>query len=192
MPNLQSNHSKANAGFTLLEAAIVIAVLGLMSIGFSNLFMVAVDTQNNQSIHVHEQSLLTTLISQIRTDVLTANTTGLALSNNDNTLTIPRDVGGAVVYNATGTTITRTEGGNVFDFLTLLPANMRANHVLTCSGSGLRCMALANGGSRVSIRFLRIRDTSALSGPFEAAFNRKAQFMVSEASFNTLMGYTFN
>jgi type II secretory pathway pseudopilin PulG len=191
MLNLNRYAKRGSAGFTLMEAAIVIAVLGVMSIGFSNLFFTAVDTQNNQAIHVHEQSLLTTLISQIRTDVLTAGAGGLTLPN-ATTLRITQDTGQQINYVFNGTTITRTVGATAaFDYLTLLPATMRANHTLTCGGSGFPCLALPNN-NRVSIRFLRIRDTSAISGPFEAAFNRKAQFMVSEASFNTLMGYTFN
>jgi type II secretory pathway pseudopilin PulG len=190
MPILHRNKNKAKTGFTLMEAAIVIAVLGLMSIGFSNLFFTAVDTQNNQAIHVHEQSILTTIISQIRADVLTASS--LTPANANNSLIITPQVGPAIRYDFAGGTLSRTITGNpTFDYLSLLPATMRANHTITCGGSGFACLEVLQG-RRVSIRFLRVRDTSALSGPFEAAFNRKAQFMVSEASFNTLMGYTFN
>ena len=181
---------KKVSGFSLIEFAIAMAIVGVLTMAMAQVFTHAMKAQMEQSYQVHYQSLMSNILDQLRFDVRNS----AVLNVNGNRLTITPSTGGPnIVYNDTGATLTRTINGQVYDYRQLLPGEIAGNTQINCGDfmAGSNCFNLDPGATRVSMYALEIQDTRPLSSNFQQQFGN-ANLRIPEASFSKLEGLTFN
>lgn len=190
--------ASTSKGLSLLEAAIAIGILSILSIGLSNMLLNATENQMHETTHVHQQSALSTLAWQIRMDGTNATAVTRGPANNDpNRLTITQGNGDTIDYffnalrNGRTTVVRRVNNAAAteFNYLNLLPAQLRAMHQITC-GQGFTCVNI-EPGSRISVRRLWMLDVGGPVGQLEVNFG-KSGYMLPEISVSTMQNFNFN
>lgn len=92
---IESLHPAAQPGLTLLEMAIGIMIVSILSVAVSSLFKVAVESQMSQRVHENMQMVAINIVDDLRLDIRTADS--VEVLNGGNTLRIS-NVDGEVVY----------------------------------------------------------------------------------------------
>lgn len=95
---------KSEQGITLLEVAISIMIVAVLSIAVSSLVKAGVETQMAERMHQNMQSISNGIVGDLRMDFREVDTVAIASGGNSLTLTTPA---GNVVYQLTNGNLTR-------------------------------------------------------------------------------------
>lgn len=174
----------SQSGVTLVELALAIAILSVVTLATSQLFLTSVQNQQNERLHVMQTHLLSTITSQIRADMLLSRT--VSLSNGGNTLNFVHPNGDRIMYDVANNTITRTVNGTAVDYRNTLPEAWVNNMALLCNNP---CFTL-EGTTRVAIRNLEARDVSTANTTMDTVFG-KMRLRLPEVTINKLAGFEF-
>jgi prepilin-type N-terminal cleavage/methylation domain-containing protein len=94
-------------GLTLIEVALAIMILAILSIGVSSLVRTGVETQMSRRIQEYMQAIGLNIVDDLRRDLRTADQAVISNGGNRLTITGPN---GTIQYNLTvGNTFTRTQ-----------------------------------------------------------------------------------
>jgi prepilin-type N-terminal cleavage/methylation domain-containing protein len=96
-------------GLTLLETAIAMMILAILSVAVSNLVKAGVETQMARRADLNMQSIAMNIVDDLRRDIRTADKLSVA-GNTGNTLTLTNN-GITISYRLNGAQLTRTENG---------------------------------------------------------------------------------
>ncbi len=95
-----ASRRKSVKGLTLLEVALCIAILAILSVGVSSLVKTGVETQLAQRVHQDMQAIGMNIVDDLRQDIRTADRATVA--GGGNTLTLDMPTGTQIVYQLSG------------------------------------------------------------------------------------------
>lgn len=98
-------------GVTLVELAVAMMILSILSVAVSNLVMSGVQSQMNQRIDENLQIIGMNIVEDIRLDLRHAAVVDVAGGAAGNTLNITTQNGGLITYRLNGNNFERIEGG---------------------------------------------------------------------------------
>jgi Tfp pilus assembly protein FimT len=197
--------AKPVRGVTLIELALGMAILSLLSIAVSNMMLAATASQLNAQAMVTEETMAMSIVDRLRYDLRLATVASLSVTGGGSTLSFNtwNPSGGAmqaVTYTFTGTTLTRTVAGQpTYDFASGSFPAMRIVTQATAGRptTGFSVAANVPTGSpgmvcnRVVLHNLFVVDNTPVNTLVDGAFGGKSQFRVDEVAFDVVSGTLF-
>jgi type II secretory pathway pseudopilin PulG len=187
---MSSTATKSSKGFTLLEAALVIAIVAVVGVGISNLLLNSVNVQMNERIQLNMEAISQRVTEALRDDMRFARTVA---APNATSLTITDNTGGTITYSfqtlAGRSTLTRTQNGVVRDFANNNPM-LSATTAINCGGT---CFSLDAATQNRSVLFANafVQDVSPVNNSLDQAFS-KGRLNIPATSFNIITSTRFN
>jgi prepilin-type N-terminal cleavage/methylation domain-containing protein len=196
----------ANQGLSLIEIAVTMAVVAVVSLGSTHALSMFSEVQKSQRLHNVQQVVAMNVVDNLRQDLRFA-TRPTPLTNaftitggNGNVLTIPNafepTLGSySVTYTFTGTTVTRAVTVGGVTTTTSYTADITPGVTISCGAAGGACFQVAsvdvNGNPRgVRLNQMQVteaaQDTDAITTNFGPA-----RFAVANVTFDMLGNILF-
>jgi hypothetical protein len=199
------NLARPVKGVTLIELALGMAILSLLSIAVSNMMLAATASQLNAQTMVTEETVAMSIVDRLRYDLRLATVSSVSVTGGGNTLSFntwnpTAGVTQTVTYTFTGASLTRTVSGQpTYNFATgTFPAMRIVTQATTGRPTtGFSLVANVATGSpgmvcnRVVLHNLFVADNTPGNTIVDTAFGGKSQFRVDEVAFDVVSGTLF-
>lgn len=88
-PLLKVHKHSSTSGLSLIELAMAMMIMVILSVGVSSLLQTGIESQLSERAHQEMQSVAMNIVDDLRNDIRTANKAAVSNGNNTLTLTMP-------------------------------------------------------------------------------------------------------